>query len=272
MAQQKILILGAYGMLGSDLVKVLSPLYDVIAWGHGDIDVTDENAVKVSVSEINPDIIINATGYTNVDGAEKNPEGAFALNGDAVKYLNDLGIVLVHYSTDYVFDGEKDSEYEEEDETCPINVYGKSKLRGEQSMNKKSYLIRTSWLYGRSGNNFVETMLSLAKNRNEIKVVNDQIGKPTYTLDLATATAKLISDTAPFGTYHLVNEGTMSWYDFAKEIFEISGANVKLTPVASSEFSRPAMRPKNSALKNTKRPLLRSATEALRDYLTTTTA
>ncbi len=271
MVRKKILILGARGMLGSDLVKVLSEDFDVVAWGHEDLDVTDKDAVKARGSEISPDIIINATGYTNVDGAEEDRESAFALNGDAVKYLNDCDAILVHYSTDYVFDGEKDGEYQEDDVPNPINVYGESKLRGEQTLYGKHYLIRTSWLYGSGGKNFVDTMLGLARDRDEIKVVNDQIGKPTYTLDLAYATAKLLSDTPDFGTYHLVNEGAMSWYDFAKEIFEISGVNVKLTPVLSSEFPRPAKRPKNSALRNTKRPHLRSVKEAIKDYLTKVT-
>jgi len=267
MAKSKILILGSHGMLGSDLVKVLSPIYDVTAWDRDDLDVTDESAVKSRVSEVNPDIIINATGYTNVDGAEADRDCALALNGHAVKYLNDCGAILVHYSSDYVFDGEKDGEYEESDTPNPINVYGESKLRGEEALIGKFYLIRTSWLYGHNGKNFVETMLSLAENRDEITVANDQIGKPTYTEDLAYATAKLLSDRPDFGVYHLVNEGSMSWYDFAKEIFEISGSNVKISPVTSEEFVRSAKRPKNSRLKNTKRPHLRPVKEALREYL-----
>ncbi len=268
MAERKILIIGANGMLGSDLNLVLSPKW---AFGHSDLDITNRQEVMGKISALKPDVIINCAAFTNVDGAEDDPEGAFLVNGEAVSYLveaaKNVDAVLVHFSTDYVFDGKKDGEYEEDDFTGPINVYGKSKLRGEQYLSGKYYLIRTSWLYGKNGHNFVDTMLELAGKYDEIRVVNDQIGKPTWTLDLAEATAKLLSDMPPYGAYHLANEGALSWHDFTREIFQIAGLDVKVTPVATGEFPRPAKRPMNSALKNTKRPKLRSVSSALKQYL-----
>ena len=268
MAEQKILIVGAHGMLGSDLNLVLSPKW---ALGHKDLDITNRQEVLEKISALKPDVIINCAAFTNVDGAEDDPEGAFLLNGEAVSYLVEaakkVDAILVHYSTDYVFDGEKDGEYEEDDFTGPINVYGESKLRGEQYLEGKFYLIRTSWLYGKNGQNFVDTMLELADKYDEIKVVNDQVGKPTWTLDLAKATADLLSVMPDFGVYHLVNEGALTWYDFAREIFKSAGQDVKVSPVTTGEFPRPAKRPMNSTLKNAKRPELRPVKEALDEYL-----
>lgn len=261
-------------MLGKELVSVFSEFYNVIALTHFDLDITDENAVFEKIVSLKPAIIINAAGYTNVDLAETQSDKAFSLNANAISYLskaaNESDAVLVTYSTDYIFSGEKDASYDENCEgDSPLNDYGKSKLEGEKILKnsvEKYYLVRTSWLYG-NGKNFVATMLSLAKTNTEIKVVSDQIGKPTYTKDLAEATLSLIQDQPSYGTYHLVNEGALSWYEFAKEIFQMAGLNVKVTAVTSDKFKRPAKRPLNSRLENTKRPKLRSVEEALKSYL-----
>jgi len=258
-------------MLGKDLVKAFAT-EEVIAWSHADFNITDEFAYK-KILEIKPDIIINAAAYTAVDKAEEEVDKAFKINADAIIALsraaNECDAVLVNFSTDYVFSGEKDGAYAENDIVKgALNVYGKSKAQGEQNLHaKKHYLIRTSWLFGKNGKNFVKTMLDLAKTRQELQVVSDQIGKPTYTADLAQAVFDLIKDMPEFGIYHLVNEEAVSWCEFAKEIFKISEVNVKVTAVTSSEFVRPAKRPKNSVLENTKRPHLRSHLESLKDYL-----
>lgn len=248
-------------MLGSDLFAVFEDGYEVTGWDREDLDITDRDSVLEKVRGF--DIVINAAGYTAVDKAEKERDEAFKLNSDAVAYLSEASAILVHFSTDYIFDSEK--EHAEDDAPdAEQSVYSASKLAGERNLQGTYYLIRTSWLYGRNGRNFVDTMLSLG---NEVRVVNDQISKPTYTLDLARATRDLIEDKPDYGTYHLVNEGIMSWFDFAEKIFELSGKNVKVTPVPTSEFPRPARRPSYSALKNTKRPKMRSVEEALGEYL-----
>lgn len=259
-------------MLGSDLVAAFDD-YNVVAWDYEDLDITNAEDVLSKIQALKPDIILNAAAYTDVDKAEEESEKARALNVAAVTYLAEAcrccDAILVHYSTDYVFHGDKDGEYDENDELGgALNTYGSTKLAGEKNLRGKFYLIRTSWLYGHNGKNFIETMLSLAE-KGEVNVVNDQIGKPTYTVDLAQATRELIEDNAEFGTYHLVNEGAVTWYDFAKEIFQLSGLDVKVTPLSTEELKRPAKRPSNSRLKNTKRPPLRSYEEALKDYLTT---
>jgi len=271
---EKIVIVGSNGMLGQELVSAFSSCYNVIPLTHADLDITDRSAVLNKIADIQPSIIINAVAYTNVDLAETEEDKAFALNADAISHLaevaNKCDAILATYSTDYVFSGEKDGEYDEKCEgDSPINIYGKSKLEGEKILKntaKKFYLIRTSWLYGK-GKNFVDTMLSLGKT--EVEVVSDQIGKPTYAKDLADATLSLIKDHPSYGTYHLVNEGAISWYDFAKEIFQTAGLNVKVTAVTSDKFKRPAKRPRNSRLANLKRPHLRSVQEALKSYLET---
>ena len=190
------------------------------------------------------------------------------------KVCKELDIPLVHISTDYVFNGEKNTPLKEEDEIGPKTAYGKTKLEGEifiQETCNKYFIIRTAWLYGCNGNNFVKTMLELAKNNNEINVVNDQVGSPTYTFDLAIAISKII-ETDDYGIYHLTNSGSCSWYEFSKEILKLSNINIKVNPVSTEEFPRPAPRPKYSVLSDEKwinkgfKPL-RNYKEALKDYL-----
>lgn len=262
MTFSNVLILGANGMLGHDLAAVFP---GARLCGHKDLDITNEAAVKAYILALKPDLVINAAAYTNVDGCEDDPETAFAVNGDAPGYIaaacREVGAVLVHYSTDYVFDGTK-TEYVESDEPNPINVYGASKLRGEQKIaqNMDDYrIIRTSWLFGRHGKNFVETIRHLSQTNETVRVVTDQVGKPTYTADLAHKTAEIAE--CPPGIYHMTNDGVCSWYEFARAF----APNV--VPCSSSEFPRKAKRPAYSVLVNTKTSPMRPWKEALEDYL-----
>ncbi|MDO8557809.1 MAG: dTDP-4-dehydrorhamnose reductase [bacterium] len=277
----KLLIIGAKGMLGRALTGSFSD-WELVCWDKEEIDITRESEVRKKISKFVPSVIVNAAAFTDVDACETNRELALAVNGRAVEYLakaaREINATLVHYSTDYVFDGKNINGYAEDDEPQnPVNTYGESKLLGEQSLKSASglqyYLIRTSWLFGERGKNFVRTMLDLGRTKERFSVVNDQHGKPTYAEDLAQATRKLIEKSYPAGTYHLVNEPATTWYDFAKEIFDADaaknpGANKpEIIPCDSSVFPRPAKRPLYSALKNTKFPLLRPWREALAEYL-----
>lgn len=275
---KKILIIGAKGMLGTELMDVFNndKSYKTVGTDMRDFDITKKEQVSKNIEKIKPEIVINAAAYTKVDDCEKEKEICMKVNGRAVGYIakicHKLDAIMVHYSTDYIFDGNKKEGYKEDDQSfAPLNVYGKSKLLGEQELQKnhnKFYLIRTAWLYGRNGKNFVDTMLELAKKMQEIKVVNDQHGKPTLARDLAKRTKELIERSYPFGVYHITNEGMITWYDFAKKIFAIAKINVKVIPVTSAEFPRPAKRPKYSALVNTKLPKSRKWDKALLEYLT----
>lgn len=262
-------------MLGQALRAVFSD-HDVTAWDRAELDITNEAAVREKISTLQPGIIINAAAYTNVDGAETNRAAAFAVNGDGAKNLavaaQALGVMVVHYSTDYIFPGDREGGYNEDATPGPaVNVYGESKLAGEQALQNSGcgyYLIRTAWLYGPGGKNFVDTMLKLGSEKKEISVVNDQHGSPTYTLDLARYTQELLEKGFTPGVYHGTNAGVASWFDFAQEIFRVAGMAVAVKPVNSAEFPRPARRPHWSVLLNTKGPQLRKWREALRDYLT----
>lgn len=280
----RVLILGKNGMLGHDLVKVFAK-DDVIALGSADLDITEQERVFEEFMTIQPDVVINATGYTNVDQAEKEVEKANEVNGYAVgvlaKAAREIGATLVHFSTDYVFDGGNSKGYKEEDVTNPLNAYGRSKELGEKLLIEemevqqdmyepegKYFLIRTSWLFGKHGKNFVDTMLKLGKEQKELKVVNDQHGKPTYTLDLARQVKFLLQTREyPSGIYHVTNEEETTWYDYAKAIFSLYKAKVSVLPCTSKEYKRPAERPQYSSLINTKLPPLRPWKEALAEYL-----
>jgi len=260
--EETILILGASGMLGRDLAAVFP---GARLCGHKDLDITDEAVVRAYILDAKPDLVINAAAYTDVDGCENDAEAAFAVNGDAPGYIaaacRAVGARLVHYSTDYVFDGSK-TEYVESDAPNPINVYGASKLRGEQNIARSmdNYrIIRTSWLFGRHGKNFVETIRHLSQTNETVRVVTDQVGKPTYTVDLARKTAE-IADCPP-GVYHVTNDGVCSWYEFARAF----APNV--VPCTSAGFPRKAKRPAYSVLMNTKTSPMRPWKEALDDYL-----
>ena len=262
MTFSNVLILGAYGMLGRDLAAVFP---SARLCGHRDLDTIDEAAVRAYIPDAKPDLVINAAAYTNVDGCEDDPETAFAVNGDAPGHIaaacRAVGARLVHYSTDYVFDGSK-TEYVESDEPNPINVYGASKLRGEQNVARcmdNYWIIRTFWLFGRHGKNFVETIRHLAQENGTVRVVSDQMGKPTYTVDLARKTAEIAE--CPPGIYHITNDGVCSWHEFARAF----APNV--VPCTSDEFPRKAKRPAYSVLVNTKTSPMRPWNEALEDYL-----
>jgi len=271
----KILILGYKGMLGDELVKVFKKNNELTLWGRDEIDIADQKSVESKIGDLKPEVVINAAAYTAVDLAEKEgKEIAYQVNGEAVGFLAEAckknNSVLIHYSTDYVFNGRNKNGYQEDEKRDPLNEYGQSKARGEellQKINPKFYLIRLSWLFGINGKNFVETMLRLAKENKELRVVNDQYGKPTYAKDLAQRTRELLESKRPFGIYHLTNEGVCTWYEFAVKIFELAGIEAKVVPVVSSEFPTPAKRPAYSALVNTKLPLSRSWQGALEEYL-----
>ena len=280
----KILLLGHNGLLGSELKNVFYPDYNLVVFGRNDLDITNEKEVLQKIEEIKPRIIMNAAGYTAVDNAESEKDLAMAVNGYAVGYLakaaRKVNALLVHYSTDYVFLGDKEGGYLEDDASAevPSTAYGQSKLLGEQELQKNTdryYLIRTSWVFGSGGKDFIDTMIRLGTERDELRVVNDQHGKPTYALDLAKATRDLIESSAKFGIYHLTNEGDITWYEYAKYIIGKYGTQKgwsrkefpHIIPVTSDEFPTLAQRPHWSVLINTKFPHLRPWSEALEEHL-----
>jgi dTDP-4-dehydrorhamnose reductase len=274
----KIMIIGSEGMLGHDLVDVLSVDNEVCTTTIDTLDITDINKTIKTVKENNPDVLIHAAAFTDVDSSESNPDLAFKVNATGTRNVavacQKADCAMVYICTDYVFDGTNSSPYREYDQTHPLGVYGKTKHTGElyiRDLLNKFYIIRTSWLYGYHGPNFVTTMLNLAKKTKNINVVNDQIGSPTYTVDLANAIALLIKKPT-YGIYHVTNSENCSWYDFAAEIFKQSKVDVNLKPVTTEEFPRPAPRPKYSVLENYNwnmegYPRMRSYKEALTDYL-----
>ncbi len=277
----KILILGASGMLGSDLAKEFSDCLGLVTWDKQEIDVTNQAEVATKIKELKPKVIINATGYTDVAGAEINQQAADNLNDRAVGYITEAAskakALLVHFSTEYVFDGLTDGVgYEESAAPNPLNYYGQSKLKGEKHIlnYELGWLVRTSWLYGKNpqlgkprGLNFIETILQKAASGQPVEVVNDQYGKPTYTVDLAKAVRKLLSNSYQPGIYHLVNEQSVSWYELAREIGRLKGLKNSLRPISSQDYADKVKRPIKAVLLNTKFPLLRTWQEAVKDYL-----
>ncbi len=258
---KKVLILGAHGMLGHDLQRVFP---GAVLRGH-ELDITDPKKVAEAIHEIKPALVINAAAYTDVDGCEDHRDLAFAVNGEALLALahacRDTGACLVHYRTDYIFDGTQKS-YRESDATRSINAYGESKLLGEKNIRETMddyRIIRTSWLFGTHGKNFVETMIRLSREMPEVRVVNDQFGKPTYTVDLAQKTAE-VARLAP-GVYHITNDGVCSWFEFARAIIP------NVIPCSTAEYPRKAKRPAYSVLVNTKTTQMRPWNEALSAYL-----
>ena len=246
-----ILVVGAKGMLGTDLMQVLSG--DVRGVDIEEIDITSFESTRRVLLTLKPQVVVNAAAYTDVDGCESKRELAMQVNGEGVAHLalavREIGAKLVHLSTDYVFDGNKESPWLEDDPTNPLSVYGESKLAGELNARlvPDHLIVRTQWLYGQSGKNFVETMLRLGQEKKELSVVDDQIGSPTWTVDLGLAIKALI-DKGCRGTYHAANAGFCSWNGFARAIFEEAGLDVAVTPMATSELGRPATRPLYSVL------------------------
>ncbi|WP_369695527.1 dTDP-4-dehydrorhamnose reductase [Alkalibaculum bacchi] len=251
----KFLVTGINGQLGYDIVRRLKGLnFDVIATGRDEFDFTDKVQTSTFILKEKPDVIIHCAAYTAVDKAEDEKDLCYSVNVDGTKNIVEaaktVNATLVYVSTDYVFDGEGNKPYYENKETKPINYYGYTKELGEQIVKNSInnyFIVRTSWVYGTNGNNFVKTMLKLAETKDEISVVNDQIGAPTYTIDLAEFIINLVQ-TDKYGIYHGVNEGFCSWYDFAKAIFEKSKIDIKVNPITTSAYPTKAKRPKNSRL------------------------
>ena len=268
----RILVTGANGMLARDLCPMLEDAdFEVIETTRNELDVTDELQVRRVISDVKPDYVIHCAAYTNVDKAEEEPEIAELVNAKSAEYIakacNSNNAVMIYISTDYVFDGIQTRPYIPDDIATPIGAYGLSKLHGEEAVRKfcpAHYIIRTSWLYGHHGKNFVETMISLAE-KTELKVVDDQVGCPTWTVDLSDAIISFIDEEPPFGTYHACGAGSTSWYGFAKEIFDLMSLNVKLIPCPTEEFPRPAKRPAYSVMDND--GLLRDWKQALQEYI-----
>ncbi|EKE03250.1 MAG: DTDP-4-dehydrorhamnose reductase [uncultured bacterium] len=250
-----ILVTGANGMFGQDLVPLLKEKgYFVIETDIHNMDITKQ--VNAFFKENPCDVVIHGAAYTNVDGAESDPDTAFLINGTGSENLaritGELEIPIVYISTDYVFDGTKNTPYIPDDKTNPQSIYGKSKLAGElavQKYNQKHYITRTSWLYGHKGKNFVETIIKLGKEKPELKVVDDQWGCPTWTVDLAKAVIKILEE-HPYGIYHTCGSGETTWYGFTKKIFEVKNIKTPIYPVTTAEFPRPAKRPAYSVMDN----------------------
>ncbi|SDI06194.1 dTDP-4-dehydrorhamnose reductase [Desulfosporosinus hippei] len=257
---RRVLVTGAKGQLGTDMVLCLqrhSELYRVFGYGRADLDITNGSQLAKIFEQVKPDIVIHTAAYTQVDQAETDRDRAYAVNALGTRNLvieaEKYGAKFVYLSTDYVFDGQKETPYCEYDRTNPQTVYGQSKWAGEEfvlSLSNKYFIVRTSWVYGKYGVNFVKTMLRLGKEGKLLKVVDDQFGSPTYTVDLAGFLQQLI-ETERYGIYHASNSGSCSWYEFAKKIFEISGMEVDLNPCKTADFPRPAPRPEYSVLDHT---------------------
>lgn len=273
-----VLVTGANGQLGKELVSISQDKYQIIGLSRIDLDITDESACLEIITKHKPYAIIHCAAYTAVDKAESVKDEAFRVNETGTKNIAQIARKLnskfVYVSTDYVFDGLSNEPYVEDDSVNPKTVYGASKLAGEkvvQQLAEKYFIVRTSWVFGKYGNNFVRTMLSLAMQNKPLKVVNDQIGCPTYTYDLAQLLLELIKSDK-YGIYHASNSGICSWYEFASGIFEIAGLTVELSPCTTEDFPRPAPRPTYSVMSNEKlasngfKPL-RHWKEAVIDYL-----
>lgn len=281
----KILILGAKGNLGQQLVEVFKKNNEIIAWDRGEIDVSDKTLISKKIKEIKPALIINAAAFNAVDKCEEQAGSEIAkkINSLAPGYLAQAALAtkatLVHFSTDYVFDGKKRAGYKEDDQPKPINKYGESKRAGEEEIIRLSgrglkwYLIRTSKLFGPRGSSevakpsFFDLMLKLSKEKEQLELVDEEQSCFTYTKDLAAAVRKLVDGDSGYGIYHLVNPGAVTWYQAALELFRQAGVKVRVVPVKSDKFPRPAKRPKYSVLLNTKFEPMRDWKDALREYL-----
>lgn len=275
-------MIGAKGMLGRDLMKKFQlsfPGDEVLGWDIDEIDIRREQDTVTKIERVRPEVVINLAAYTDVDGCESNEQEAFAVNADGMKHIalgvRRCGARVVYLSTDYVFDGRKKEPYHEDDPPNPISVYGRSKWKGEQyvlDLAGDGVIIRTQWLYGRHGKNFVSAILRQAREKKTLSIVNDQIGSPTYTIDLSRAISRLVRKRAA-GIFHVTNSGSCSWYDFGQAILKLSGIEgVEVLPITSDQLARKAPRPPYSVL-NTDRftretgESLRPWAEALKDFL-----
>jgi len=307
MEKKQVLILGSLGMLGQELSRIFSldQNYEVTSWDKDDLDITDFPFLEEKLAQLHPDIVINAAAYNAVDTCETDDtefRKAMLLNRDVPGFLAEmsskLGFLLVHYSSDYVFDGALEENksktgccgggccgagstqvgYNEESMPNPLSRYGESKYAGERVVREQArhyYLIRLSKLFGKPGKSplakksFFAVMLGQTETKTEVQAVDDEKSCFTYAPDLAQATKELIESESTFGTYHLVNEGAVTWYEAAQELYRLAGKEMKVMPVRSEIFPREALRPSCSVLLNTKRPKLRSYTAALKDFLVT---
>jgi dTDP-4-dehydrorhamnose reductase len=258
----KIQIIGSTGILGTELVQILSTSkHQVVTPNSAELDLLNTNSIREVIHTFKPDFVINCAAWTDVDGAQSQSDAAFALNAEAVGELGritqELNLPIVHISTDYVFNGKSLAPYTEKDATDPINAYGASKLKGEELLLKtnpeNSWVIRTSWLYGQSGKNFVKSIARKALKNEAASVVNDQVGSPTNALDLAAGILSLVQKRPEPGLYNFSNQGAVSWYGFAEKIYQLIGADeVLLTPIMASDLNTKAPRPKNSVLSKEK--------------------
>jgi len=272
----KILITGAKGQLGREVARQ-GHEHELVLTDYDTLDITNGAVVKSYLCDIQPDAVIHCAAYTNVDGAEADVDGAFRVNVVGAQNIAagclEIGARMVYVSTDYVFDGQKQEPYNEFNVVNPQSIYGYTKWQGEEMVRQilgRHYIVRTAWLYG-EGNNFVRTMLRLADTNDTLRVVHDQVGTPTSTVDLAKTIFTLLASDA-YGTYHATCQGQCSWYDLACEIFRIVGKKVEVIPVTTGEFPRPAKRPMHSVLDNymlrmTVGDSMRDWQDALREYL-----
>ena len=274
-----ILVTGSTGQLGSDVVKeLLKRGYSTLSPNRSEFNLCSEDSIINYILNSNCEAIVHCAAYTQVDKAEDEKDLCIKINATATKHIAKcakiLDIPMIYISTDYVFDGTKDGEYTENDETNPINIYGESKLAGEkyvQEILDKYYIVRTSWVFNINGKNFIETMLHLSKTNNQLSIVNDQIGSPTYTRDLSRLLVDML-ETNKYGLYHATNEGYCSWYEFANTIFKLANINIDIKAINSNEYASRAKRPLNSKLSKDKlieygfKPLPHWE-DALKDYL-----
>ena len=251
----KVLVTGANGQLGYDVIKQLNSVgIDYLGTDRESLDITNKEQVTRVINDYNPDVVIHCAAYTAVDKAEDEKDLCYSVNVLGTKYVaeacKEIDAKMVYISTDYVFDGEGDQPFDVTDKPNPINYYGQTKYEGEVEVQKilvKYFVVRISWVFGSNGNNFVKTMLRLGKEREEISVVADQIGSPTYTPDLAKLLVEMVK-TVKYGVYHATNEGYCSWYEFACEIFKQAGVEVNLNPIMTEDYPTRARRPRNSKL------------------------
>ena len=251
----KLLVTGAAGMLGRDVMLAAGNAgHQVVGFGHAELDIGDEEAVNAKVEAERPDVVINCAAWTDVDGAEEAEEEATRINGAGAGHVAAaaaaVGASVVQVSSDYAFDGSKGAPYVETDQTAPLSAYGRSKLAGEEATraaNKRHFVVRSAWLFGTGGRNFVETMLRLAADHGEVLVVRDQVGSPTYTWHLAYGIVRLIEG-VEFGIHHMAAAGACSWYEFAREIFDQAKVECKVMSATTDMLGRPAPRPAYSAL------------------------
>ena len=272
-----ILVTGSTGQLGSDVVKeLLKRGYSTLSPNRSELNLCSEDNIRNYILNSNCEAIVHCAAYTQVDKAEDEKDLCIKINATKhiAKCAKILDIPMIYISTDYVFDGTKDGKYTENDETNPINIYGESKLAGEkyvQEILDKYYIVRTSWVFNINGKNFIETMLRLSKANNQLSIVNDQIGSPTYTKDLSRLLVDML-ETSKYGLYHATNEGYCSWYEFANTIFKLANINIDIKAINSNEYASRAKRPMNSKLSKDKlieygfKPLPHWE-DALKDYL-----